>query len=199
MFSGKQHFDDLTIRDVLADAGFHPHKSRMPCSIHGGSNPTSFTFTDREYFCFACGAGGGVFQLYQALHGCDRQEAMQRLSRLSAFSSDDLSFRSKSVVRETPHRRRQLAHLENSKQYQDLNGEYEWLIKKRKDLEMDLRNIENNVLAGRMPLADYYAKEQYCQYQLEGLDGQIPFAKYEMNQMKKQFNDKENPRSHRQS
>jgi len=39
----------ISIEDILLDCGFQPTKNRMPCPLHNGTNPTSFSFTDQVY------------------------------------------------------------------------------------------------------------------------------------------------------
>ena len=43
-----------------------------------------------------------------------------------------------------------------------------------------LRIIRRNVKVGRISLADYYAKEQYCLYLLGEVDWQLPVLKYHL-------------------
>ena len=80
------NFDEIkarvTIRDILKSAGIEAERNRIACPIHGGSNLTSFSFTDSTFICFSCGAEGGLIALVEYLQRCSRQEALCALRRL---------------------------------------------------------------------------------------------------------------------
>ena len=48
-----------------------------------------------------------------------------------------------------------------------------------------LKIIRRNVKEGKMPLEKFYPEEEVLLYQLEELDGEIAYATYEVNQLKK--------------
>lgn len=56
----------MTIRDILETHG-HPLGShrRTTCPIHGGANDSAFSYTDEVWFCWSCGAKGGVKALLE--------------------------------------------------------------------------------------------------------------------------------------
>lgn len=61
----------MTIADVLTAAGWPlgrgGHRARAACPIHRGANDQAFSYTDRFFFCFACGEKGGPRRLAELL------------------------------------------------------------------------------------------------------------------------------------
>lgn len=45
-----------------------PSGNRVPCPVHGGTNP-NMSFTDKFYHCHKCGAGGDVIHFVQHVFG----------------------------------------------------------------------------------------------------------------------------------
>jgi DNA primase len=75
----------VSISDVLTATGIDlPRRGdRIACPLHGGRNPNAFRFDDCRFCCFACGAHGDVFDLVQALDGCNLRHAIERVAALS--------------------------------------------------------------------------------------------------------------------
>lgn len=60
------------------------HRSR--CLLHGGTNPTSFSWReDGRWFCHSCGRGGGRIALIRAVRRCDSKEALRFLAGLGGI------------------------------------------------------------------------------------------------------------------
>lgn len=76
----------VSIADVLLEAGIEVHGRRMRCPLHGGGNPTAFSFDDTHFRCFACGARGDVFDLARALHGLQFRDAVAHVARLAGVA-----------------------------------------------------------------------------------------------------------------
>lgn len=56
----------MTIFDVLEGHGWPTGRyGRTTCPIHGGDNRQAFSYTDDRWYCFACGAGGGIKKLLE--------------------------------------------------------------------------------------------------------------------------------------
>lgn len=70
----------VTVPDVLRLHGITRRGNRCQCPIHHGKRD-SFSFTDKLWHCFNCGAGGGVIQLEALLDGVDEDTACQTLAR----------------------------------------------------------------------------------------------------------------------
>ena len=57
---------------------------RGPCPIHGGSNPTAFSWTDTGLWkCHSCGAGGDRIALIRAIRHCGFHRAMEFLAAIA--------------------------------------------------------------------------------------------------------------------
>ena len=72
--------DMLTIRDVLVRYGYSEGKhGRAPCPLHHGKG-LNFSYTDKVFHCFVCGAGGDVIRLVQDLHGIGFRQALVKIN-----------------------------------------------------------------------------------------------------------------------
>ena len=64
---------------IVKALGFELRRSnRAACIICSAQNTTTFSFEpdNGTWFCFRCNRGGGVLDLVQAIHNCDRREAI---------------------------------------------------------------------------------------------------------------------------
>src|SRR5665213_1484003 len=85
---GEIDFDQIkrsiSLSEVLLRHGIHvPSRSkyRIPCPIHGGSNPNFAIDEEKQlYHCFQCEAGGDVVNLFAELEGITVIEAATRLT-----------------------------------------------------------------------------------------------------------------------
>jgi CHC2 zinc finger len=176
-------FDEIksrvTIRDILTDCGFQPRGHRMPCPIHGGKNPTSFSYTDDSFYCFSCGAKGGLLDLTETLLGKNRQDALRFLAEKASMqwrdtpgkmeSNDSRIFPSKTVDAD-------LLELEvTMKGLEVLREHYTW----------QLRHARKCLREGRIDLSTYYITIQCHEYFLEELDSEVIKTKYEISMKKK--------------
>jgi hypothetical protein len=88
--------DDLrervSVAAVLRAAGIEAERERgrIQCPLHNGSNPTSFSYTEATYHCFAGCAGGDIYTLAQRLHRCDFPSALARVAQLAGLPTDSL-------------------------------------------------------------------------------------------------------------
>jgi DNA primase len=96
----------VTIRNILAEAGYHPARNRMPCPIHDGNNRTAFAFTDSTFVCFSCDAKGGLLDLVEYLYHCTRQDALRHLCKMAGIPFDETESDSqpRSRMRSLPYR-----------------------------------------------------------------------------------------------
>ena len=69
---------------LIVALGGQPGKGgRTRCFLHGGDNPTSFSYRpDGRWYCFAEGRGGDAVDLVMAARGCTAGEAMEFLASL---------------------------------------------------------------------------------------------------------------------
>lgn len=69
----------VSIPDVLALHGVKTYGKRCRCPIHNGTR-NSFSFTDKLFHCFTCGASGGVIQLEAQIDRVDDDTALKHLA-----------------------------------------------------------------------------------------------------------------------
>ena len=69
---------------LISALGGEPGRNgRTRCFLHGGSNPTSFSYTEEGlWYCFAEGKGGDAVDLVMEARGCSRREALEFLADL---------------------------------------------------------------------------------------------------------------------
>lgn len=172
----------VSIHDILADHGYRPQKRRMPCPIHGGKNPTAFSFTDDAFYCFSCGASGGLLDLAQTLRGSNRQEALKYLANLAGIPLTEFP----AVTRRMP----QIPHCSKSigNDDADING----LRIEMKALDIlyvhnawRIRDTESRLAAGAFGLGEYYRRKQYCEYLLDMLVELKTKLHYDINMNKR--------------
>lgn len=176
----EQILQRVTIADIIESVGIPTRRNRANCPIHGGGNPTSFSFTDSTYHCFACEASGGLVDLAQILWSCDRKEAFDRLcsmaglpapDKLAISSTGGLPVRVRSITI-PPHIVAAKEHLLN-------------LESLRRTTENEWREIRKRLRRREVELAEFYFAEQLCLYQLDELDAEIAIAKHEYNKLRK--------------
>ncbi len=78
--------------ELLAALGFQvnlrTHRSR--CVLHGGENPTAFSWReDGRWHCFNCGAGGDQIALVRTVRDCGFREALAFLAELAGVPVED--------------------------------------------------------------------------------------------------------------
>ncbi|MFH1374368.1 MAG: hypothetical protein ABII79_11280 [bacterium] len=184
MANFNQVLERLTIRDILADAGYHLRGNRLPCFLHDGKNPTSLAFTEHTFYCHSCGASGGLLDLIGYLHHCSREGACRYAHDLAGLPFEDNqadpppeSFRLRPPCRINP--------LLSNEEYLAAKNRLEWLTTIHKGLHIYLQIIRRNVQTGRIPLEDFYRREEVILYQLEELDSIVSEAKWELSETKR--------------
>lgn len=168
----------VTIADILADCGYHPRRNRMPCPIHDGRNPTSFSFDDNTFCCFSCGVSGGLLDLTETLLGIDRKEALKYLADKAGIRLEDYQPGGKPITR-TPARKRPVSVRDAGlfKLQVDLKG----LDVLRDHFTWRLQKARKSLMAGTLDLSGYYAETQYSDYVLEDLDAEYIKINHEIN------------------
>jgi hypothetical protein len=171
----------VTIRDILADCGYEPRRNRMPCPIHGGKNPSSFSFNDDTFCCFSCGESGGLLDLTRHLLGFDRQEGLRYLAQKAGVDWKDVSVDNKDnkpskpkpiIIDENRLKRLRLDILKT-----ELST-----LEMARDCYLTLIRIARRSLKdGKIDLSEYYARIQYYEHVLEELDTQVTRKNYELN------------------
>ncbi|MEW5794852.1 MAG: hypothetical protein AB1772_00695 [Candidatus Zixiibacteriota bacterium] len=172
----------LDIRDILKDAGIAASGNRIACPIHGGDNPTSFSFTDKVFCCHCCGAKGGLVALTAYLYECSEREAVDKLYELAGFpppgdeSHQDRVRHRAIVFPQSP---------KYSPEYYEEENKLAWYELLDEALSCRLRMARRAISNGVMPLEAFYLTEQICLYELEEIDKVIIEKKYIVNQLKK--------------
>lgn len=77
----------VSVPAVLALHGVRASGTRCKCPIHNGRR-LSFSFTDKLFHCFTCGASGGVIQLEAYLDGTDDDTACHVLANEYGLNID---------------------------------------------------------------------------------------------------------------
>jgi hypothetical protein len=75
---------------LLRELGFpvNERSRRSECVLHGGKNPTAFSWTeDGEWFCFTRCGGGDRISLVMAARRCDFKAAISFLAALAGVST----------------------------------------------------------------------------------------------------------------
>ena len=78
--------------ELLRELGFNVNERthRCSCVLHGGRNPSSFSWTEGgQWFCHNCGVGGDRIELVKRVRGCDFKEALQFLATLAGVELSD--------------------------------------------------------------------------------------------------------------
>jgi hypothetical protein len=91
----------VTMRCLIAALGFaapNERARRAPCLVHGGKNPTSFSWReDGHWRCYSCGNGGDQIALVRAVRKCSFPEAVEFLAALAGVEYRP-SFRSREAI-----------------------------------------------------------------------------------------------------
>jgi hypothetical protein len=77
---------------LLESLGFtvNERTRRCACLIHGGANPSAFSWAQEGWWkCYSCGAGGDRIALVRAVRECSFREAVEFLAKLAGISVPD--------------------------------------------------------------------------------------------------------------
>ena len=182
MYLIEEILERLTIKDVLVAAGLRPSSSRMPCPIHDGDNPTSFSFREHVFCCHACGANGGLLDLTMYLRGGSKSEAVEWLCDLAGLPRPKGGESDRTPLRIPPTRLRLPDRVVT-----ELKGKIEWKKLAQDGHLLCLRLARRALKDGRMSLAAFYATEQKHLYQLEESDKQLSMLTSKLHQRQKEL------------
>ncbi len=175
----------VSVRDVLSDCGHEPRRNRMPCPIHGGKNPSSFSFNDDTFCCFSCGESGGLLDLTEHLLGIDRQEALKYLAKKAGVDWKDVSCDSENKKPKKPKRK----IVDGKRLKLDILKTQLSSLDLARDCYLTLIRMARTALREkRIDLPEYYAKTQDCEHVLEDLDAQVIQKKYQISMKRKEGN-----------
>lgn len=173
----------VTIRDILINTGLKPVQNRMCCPVHNGKNKSSFSFNDSTFICFSCGANGGLVDLVEYLHQYTRADALRHLCGLAGLPFEDNANSNKKnrtpIIRTTPN------PLLANDEYCEIKNQLEWLDLYKSALETGLRIIRKNAKTGKIPLVDFYTKEQIYIEELNELDPILILITYKLRKLTK--------------
>ncbi len=90
----------VPISSVLQVAGFDVdgRTRRIRCPLHGGDNPSSFSFTTQHFKCFACDVGGDIFDLAMRLRSMSFREAVEHVASIAGMSPGVSPIRTRAQV-----------------------------------------------------------------------------------------------------
>jgi hypothetical protein len=75
---------------LLESVGFRVNERtrRCACLLHGGSNPSAFSWSeDGRWHCFSCGCGGDKIALVRSIRGCAFRDAIEFLALLAGVQN----------------------------------------------------------------------------------------------------------------
>jgi DNA primase len=73
--------DRVTVPEALSMYGIRVDgRRRIPCPVHGGRN-RNFSYNERAFYCFKCGARGDVIELVKSLFNIRFPDAIAMLGR----------------------------------------------------------------------------------------------------------------------
>lgn len=100
---------------LLAALGIQVSASRRTqCPVHGGENPTSFSWRENGYWqCFSCGRHGDKISLVREVRQCTFQEAMRFLASLAGLDLQHLTL----PLRESSEVRKERKRLERAAEF----------------------------------------------------------------------------------
>lgn len=168
----------VTIEQVLSEKGIHLRRGRCCCPLHGGDNPTSFCVRDGVFHCFACGESGDVVSLVQKLHGWDFKQAIRHLGQKTGISEADFA---KPVPPKT-----ELPEM-HKEHHSEKEGEEDRILDALIRLwTKTLRQLDEHLKHRKISLSEYYADQQWAEYQLSRLDELSILRNYERNMQRKE-------------
>lgn len=174
----------ITVADVLDSEGIPHRRGRCRCPIHGGSNPTSFSFTDELYYCHSCGAKGDVIRLVQELYGTDFRGALEILRdeyRVSGVNLDSIGENSK-----TPFVRKARCPRLEGVEFARLNGQLLLNEFVYQVFTGYMARLRQRLDQGKIDLSFYYAEEQRIDMLLDDIDSDISELRYETRELRRQ-------------
>lgn len=82
---------DGEMERLIEALGGSPGKNgRTRCFLHGGENPTSFSYTPEGlWYCFAEGRGGDAVELVMEARGCTFREALEFMAELGIREAEE--------------------------------------------------------------------------------------------------------------
>jgi hypothetical protein len=113
MESPREIAELVPMPELLAALGIpvNTRSHRAPCILHGGSNPTAFSWRDDgRWYCFSCGKGGDKFALVMAVRDCSFREALGFVAEMAGVELNGGT--SKKLRNELDTRRRERERLE---------------------------------------------------------------------------------------
>ncbi|MFA5675431.1 MAG: CHC2 zinc finger domain-containing protein [Christensenellales bacterium] len=134
---------EIFIQDAieLYSPGAEPKQNRIPCPIHQGDD-YNFSYTDKLFYCFVCGAGGDIIDFVKLLHNIGFRDAVTKLNddfglgcpldrRMTLREQRDAQYRRNAI--ETDRQRRAAEKLARNKKYWQIWEEWARLDKNKID------------------------------------------------------------------
>jgi len=115
----------VPMSELLGALGFtvSTRTRRCPCILHGGSNPSAFSWRDDgRWYCHSCGAGGDRIALVRGVRQCGFHDAVRLLAELASAEQRAQRILCADVAR-VPERLERGLPLNGSRQNQERIGE----------------------------------------------------------------------------
>lgn len=166
----------VTIASILNDFGIFHRRGRCACPVHGGDNPTAFTFTDQAFYCHTRGCKGDVVELVKVLARTDFRGACEYLAQRKG-SALDWPQRNGQVASAAPHGK--AAPLKSGRQYL-LEAELAICEEKVAILTARYRKLRAELKTGVISRGRYDVRVWQLDEWLAPLDEEVARLRYEL-------------------
>jgi hypothetical protein len=171
----------VTISEVLDDFGISHRKGRCACPIHGGDNPTAFSFNDEIFYCHTQGCKGNVFTLVRALLNSDSQKATEYLFTRFGVKQE--------YHQTAPNKSNAHENIPIDPRLASLRSNYACVKEQIQIFTTTFKELNDRFRRGEIDLSTFYLKQQILDQTLEELGSEEAFLNYEIKLVKKMVGD----------
>jgi hypothetical protein len=165
----------VPMETLLEALGFELGKNgRTRCILHGGDNPTSFSYTEDHFHCFACSASGDKLELIMQVRKCSFEEAVKHLRQLaggSLITLSDTKPTHRSEVRPLIRRLESVLGAVDDATEAELRCEFE--------------QNDEMLRKGEITPCEYYTRQHLIDEEFEALDARRIESKYISKRIRK--------------
>ncbi|MEE9441347.1 MAG: CHC2 zinc finger domain-containing protein [candidate division Zixibacteria bacterium] len=171
--------NSVTISDILENHGIETSRiGRIPCPIHGGNNPSSFSHRDSIFNCFSFGASGGLIDLVCRLQNCRRKDAMDYLANMTGIELKREEVTSSGPLPKRKSRKR-------SAIIEGLKSDIYAINALRDSYGVRMRILGQLLKENQLLLAKHIAGMQYCEYELEYWGAEVIWLTHRVHSLQK--------------
>jgi len=165
----------VPMETLLEALGFNLGKNnRTRCIIHGGDNPTSFTYGEDWFNCFACGVSGDKLELIMQVRKCSFEEAVEHLRQLAGGNPVTLS------DTKPPRRSEELAFIRSLETaFDNVDGLTE------AELRCEFELNDEMLRKGKIAPCEYYTRQHLIDGEVGALDPRRIESKYILKRLRR--------------